>query len=295
MIALCHSQRQAAQGKPCRMAGTPRSGLQRGQDRDRSPIHGVRFPGVQRPPIRRGTLIKPSVAAIQRIRERLRTGMRALRGSVGAAVLAALTPIIRGWAAYDQGMVSSRTFKSLDNYLLTLPKWATHSHANKPSTWVPATSGSSTSSGTTMGVRRRGQRRLPGQVFLDRNRPAHPVTGASPDNPALAEYWAARRRRIKPPLNGYTLVCSPSKTACPLCGDELLSADQPPHSPHEWERWWLQITRKAIVADYLVHHGRSGPPGEKTTRIAHVTCQREHQARRGRSTALQSRTVPGLA
>ena len=57
----------------------------------------------------------------------------------------------------------------------------------------------------------------------------------------------------------------------------------------------LQITRKAIVADYLVHHGRSGPPGENTTRLAHATCQREHQARRRRSTALQSRAASRLA
>jgi hypothetical protein len=84
-------------------------------------------------------LIKPSKAAIQRIRERLRTEMRALRGSNAAAVLAALTPIIRGWAAYYRGVVSSRTFKSLDNYLWTLTyKWATRGHPNKPKTWVCA-------------------------------------------------------------------------------------------------------------------------------------------------------------
>ena len=33
-----------------------------------------------------------------------------------------------------------------------------------------------------------------------------PVKGAaSPDDPALASYWAERRTKIKPPLNGYTL------------------------------------------------------------------------------------------
>jgi RNA-directed DNA polymerase len=51
-------------------------------------------------------LIKPSTVAIQRIRERLRTEMRALRGTNTAAILAALTPIIRGWAAYYRGVVS---------------------------------------------------------------------------------------------------------------------------------------------------------------------------------------------
>jgi len=41
-------------------------------------------------------LIKPSKAALRRIRERLRTEMRALRGSNAAAVIAALAPVIRG-------------------------------------------------------------------------------------------------------------------------------------------------------------------------------------------------------
>ena len=67
--------------------------------------------------------------------------------------------------------------------------------------------------------------------------------GASPDDPALAGYWAARRRRIKPPLDGYTLrLLAKQNGQCPLCGDELLSADQPPQSPHEWERWPCEFT-----------------------------------------------------
>jgi RNA-directed DNA polymerase len=44
-------------------------------------------------------LIKPSNAAVRRIRKRLRIEVRALRGSNAAAVIARLNPIIRGWAA----------------------------------------------------------------------------------------------------------------------------------------------------------------------------------------------------
>jgi RNA-directed DNA polymerase len=302
MIALCHSQRQAEQVKASLAEWLAPRGLVFNEDKTTIvPLStGFDFLGFNVRRYGAVLLIKPSVAAIQRIRERLRTEMRALRGSNAAAVLAALTPIIRGWAAYYRGAVSSRTFKSLDNYLWTLTyKWATHSHANKPNTWVCARY-----------FGKFNKFRNDRWVFGDAASGAYlvkfswtdivrhtPVTGgASPDDPALAEYWAARRRRIKPPLDGYTLrLLARQNGRCPLCGDELLSADQPPQSPDEWERWWLQITRKAIVADYLVHHGRSGPPGENTTRLAHATCQREHQARRRRSTALQSRTVPGLA
>jgi hypothetical protein len=41
---------------------------------------------------------------------------------------------------------------------------------------------------------------------------------------------------------------------CPLCQGPILTADQPPQSPHEWERWWQHIVRRAINADYLTHH-----------------------------------------
>ena len=53
------------------------------------------------------------------------------------AVLAKLGPIVRGWAAYYRGVVSSGIFTSLDHYLWQLLyKWATWSHPNKPKSWI---------------------------------------------------------------------------------------------------------------------------------------------------------------
>jgi RNA-directed DNA polymerase len=154
-------------------------------------------------------LIKPSTAAIQRIRERLRTEMRTRRGSNAAAILAVLTPIIRGWAAYYRGVVSSKTFKALDNYLWALTyKWATRSHATKPKTWV-----------VTRYYGKYNKFRNDHWVFGDVASGAYLVKfswtdivrhtlvkgGASPDDPALTQYWAKRRQRLQPPLDGYTL------------------------------------------------------------------------------------------
>ena len=82
-------------------------------------------------------LIKPSKAALRRIRERLRTEMRALRGANAATVLFRLNPIIRGWAAYYRTAVSSEAFSALDRYLWRLTyKWAKHGHPNKSKHWV---------------------------------------------------------------------------------------------------------------------------------------------------------------
>jgi RNA-directed DNA polymerase len=112
--------------------------------------------------------------------------------------------------------------------------------------------------------------------------------GASPDDPALTEYWVARRRKIKPPVDGYTLrLLTKQDGRCPLCRNELLTADQPPESPCEWERWWLLVSRKAIAADYLVHHGKPDPADGDPTRLVHASCQSELRARQRRSTVSQ--------
>ena len=82
-------------------------------------------------------LIKPSKAAVRRIRERLRTELRSLRGANAPAVIRRLNPIIRGWAAYYRGVVSSKTFSALDDYMWRLTyKWALFTHPNKPRSWI---------------------------------------------------------------------------------------------------------------------------------------------------------------
>jgi Group II intron, maturase-specific domain/Reverse transcriptase (RNA-dependent DNA polymerase) len=119
LIALCHSQRQAEQVKVKLAQWLAPRGLVFNEDKTRV-VHldtGCDFLGFN---VRRydgKLLIKPSKAVIQRIRERLRTEIHALRGSNAAAIIAALTPIIRGWAAYYRGVVSKRTFRALDDYL----------------------------------------------------------------------------------------------------------------------------------------------------------------------------------
>jgi RNA-directed DNA polymerase len=222
-------------------------------------------------------LIKPSTAAVRRLRERLSVEMRGLRGSNAMAVIARLNPTIRGWAAYYRGVVSSKTFHALDYHVWKLTyKWAKHTHPNKSKWWT---------CGRYFG--RFNKFRNDRWVFGARDRISwtdivrhQMVAGrASPDDPDLTSYWTARRRRVKPPLDNYTLrLLDRQRGCCPLCTDPLLTADQPPQSPREWERWWLTVTRKAIAHDYLVHDGRpgqrGGPDGDRT-RLVHASCRRQ--------------------
>ena len=88
VLALCHSREQAGQVK-ARLAAwlTPR-GLAFNEDKTRI-VHlddGVDFLGFNVRRYRGKLLIKPSKAAIRRIRERLRDELRSLRGSNAVAV-----------------------------------------------------------------------------------------------------------------------------------------------------------------------------------------------------------------
>ena len=223
--------------------------------------------------------------------------MRTLRGSNAAAVIAVLTPVIRGWAAYYRGVVSSKVFHSLDAYMWRLTfKWARWQHRNKPRPWIVA---------RYFGAfnRFRNDR----WVFGDRDSGIYLVKfswtaitrhvmvrgTASPDDPALASYWAERRKKVKLPLDRYTLrLLARQDARCPLCGEHLLTADQPPQSPELWERWWLQVARKAIAASYLVHHGRPGPGRGDPTRLVHTSCYRGLRARTGRQDPVQPDCTP---
>jgi RNA-directed DNA polymerase len=218
--------------------------------------------------------------------------MRSLRGSNAAAVIAELNPIVKGWAAYYRGAVSKKTFSSLDDYLWELAyKWAVYSHANKPKRWVVARY-----------FGKFNKFRNNHWVFGDAASGAHLARfawtaivrhimvkgGASPDDPALSRYWAERRQKIKPPVDGYTLrLLARQDSRCPLCGLALLAVDQPPESPHEWERWWLLVIRKAITVDFLVHHGRPDSPDGDQTRLVHASCQSELRTRQRRTAALR--------
>ncbi|MFF3460776.1 group II intron maturase-specific domain-containing protein [Streptomyces sp. NPDC002730] len=82
-------------------------------------------------------LIKPSKAAVRRIRARLRGEIRALRGAETLAILRAVNPIVRGWSAYYRTVVSKEVFASLDSYLWQLTyRWALRRHPKKSRHWI---------------------------------------------------------------------------------------------------------------------------------------------------------------
>lgn len=286
LVVLCHSRHQAEQAKARLAAWLAPRGLAFNEDKTRIVTleEGFDFLGITVRRYRGKLLIKPSKAAVRRIRERLRTEMRSLRGANAQAVIARLNPIVRGWSAYYRTVVSSQTFTALDHYLWKLTyKWAKHSHPNKPTRWI---------------IRRYygmfNKSRQDRWVFGDRDSGAylhrfawtrivrHPMVRgtSSPDDPTLTEYWAARRRRgIPRPIDAATLRLLQSQHGrCPCCGQLLLDADRPPQSPREWEQW-LAAIRKAITKNAIATPAGS-TPDEGKLRLQHAHCHRQHAGKR---------------
>ena len=278
LVALCHSQEQA-QLVQARLAEwlAPR-GLAFNKEKTRivSLAKGFDFLGFNVRRYHGKLLTKPSKPAIKRIRSRLSNEMRRLRGANAAAVLTTIVPITRGWTAYYRGAVSKQVFSRLDDHMWKLTyKWAKYSHANKPKTWIvkryfgqfhPARRDRWVFGDRTSGAY------LPKLAWTKIVRHQMGPGRASPDDPALAQYWADRRRKRPPPLDGSTLrLIRTQQGRCPLCRDYLLHADREPASPQEWEQW-LTGTRKAITKQNLVANGRNDTPDE--IRLVHVSCHR---------------------
>jgi RNA-directed DNA polymerase len=204
---MCASAEQAEQVQRRLHAWLAPRGLALNEDKTRI-VHlddGFDFLGFNVRRYQNKLLIKPSKAAVRRLRERLAAEAKALRGANAVAVISRLNPIIRGWSAYYRTVVSSQVFSRLDNYMWALTyKWAHFSHPNKSKNWVVT---------RYFGPFNHSRRNR--WVFGDHNSGAYllkfawtrivrhqmvPGT-ASPDDANLADYWAKRRRRSTPPLD----------------------------------------------------------------------------------------------
>ena len=289
MLALCHTREQAEQVK-ARLAAWLRP---RGLAFNQAKTHiigagrGCDFLGFSIRRYRNGKLlIKPSTAAIRRVRERLAAEVRSLRGDNAAAVIACLNPIIRGWAAYYRHVVSGAVFNALDAYVWKLTyRWALRGHRNKPKRWVvdhhygafhPARSDR-----WVFGDRRSGAYLI---KFSWTPIVRHQLVkgGASPYDAALTQYWSKRRGRHPPPLGRSTLrLLHAQHGRCPLCGELLLHTDRQPASPTEWEQW-LAATRKAISKHAITTAG-GDKPDDHQPRLIHAHCQRRHTNAHGNS------------
>lgn len=137
-------------------------------------------------------------------------------GANAAAIIAAVNPIIRGWAAYYRIGTSKKIYAQLDYWMwIRLWRWARRAHPNKGNRWVQARYWG-----------RFNPRRDDRWVFGDHDSGRYlrrfawtpivrhvKVKGrASVDDPTLTDYWRNRRSR-RPDPTATLPVFLPASTA----------------------------------------------------------------------------------
>ncbi|HEX3426319.1 MAG TPA: group II intron maturase-specific domain-containing protein [Acidimicrobiales bacterium] len=220
---------------------------------------------------------------MRRFRERLAAEMRSLRGANVMAVIKRLNPIIRGWSAYYRTVVSSRVYAQMDDYLWTHTyKWAKRGHQNKSKRWIVhqyfGEFNRSRRDRWVLGDRESGAYL---QKFAWTKIVRHQMVPgrASPDDPALADYWARRRQRNTAALGGVSLrLLKAQHGRCPACGGLLLLADHEPQTLPEWMQWF-NVIRKAVRKQAVTAEAEPGTSDEPVAfRLVHAWCQSKQPA-----------------
>ncbi len=140
LAALCHFRQEALGARNVASRASTSRGLAFNEDRmgvSSPSMRASAFLGFNVHRYGNKPLITPSKSAVRRIRERLRTELRSVRGTNAPSVIRRLNPIIRGWAVHYRTQVSAGTFGELDQWS-SPKKRATFTHANKPTSWVVA-------------------------------------------------------------------------------------------------------------------------------------------------------------
>ena len=300
-VVLCHSREQAEAVQGMLGAWLKERGLSMNTDKTRIVRIDDGFDflafNIRRHHTASGTkvLTRPSRDALKKMRRRIADELRALRGASPIGVIAKMNPIIRGQANYFRTGASKKSFQDLDRHLWQhLYKWARRRHPKKSRKWVTARY-----FGPYHPTRRNKW------VYGDRETGAYlhqyawtkivrhvPVIGRhSPDDPALAQYWANRRRRRKPPqlAESWQHALRDQQGLCPLCKQPLLYTDSLPDSPSQWETWYATI-RKAMTRQAITEHSS----GRTKHRLVHAYCARRHTAGCNRNRPAQADACPPL-
>ena len=282
LLALCHSREQAEQVKARLAAWLAPRGLAFNEDKTRI-VHlddGVDFLGFNVRRYRGKLLIKPSKAAVKRIRARLTAEMRALRGHNAQMVLIRLNPDHPGLVGLLPALrvrpgVQRAGPPRVEARLQVgeiLPSAQGEALDHRP-----VLRRVQLGQARPVGVRRPRQRRLPAQVRLDEDHPAHAGQGLGvPGRPGPGRLLGGpAATRDTPAATGPGCgCCEGSAGACPLCGDLLLHADQEPQHPDEWEQW-ITAVRKAVRHQAITLDAGPGTPDRATVfRLIHTHCRR---------------------
>ena len=212
-------------------------------------------------------LTKPSKEAVQKRRDQLREEWESLKGWNVPAILRRLNPIIRGWANYHRPGTAKETFRKLDDWMYQREvRYVKHTHPTKPKEWTQPRYWGRLNLGRNdhwvFGDKHTGAYLLKFQWFpIERHTL---VKGrASPDDPALKEYWKKRQAaKAKDLTPSKQKLAQRQYGVCPHCGESLFNEEE-----------------------IQVHHRQPRKQGGKGTysnlQLVHLFCHQQIHARAG--------------
>lgn len=211
-------------------------------------------------------LIKPSKASVLNLQDRLKQEWIALQGHNITEVLKRLNPILRGWANYFRIGASKHTFGSLDHWMFKrCVRYTKHTHPNKGRRWRQS---------RYWGMLN--PNRKDRWVFGDKSSGSYllklswtPIVrhvlvkgAASPDDPALHDYWDRRQRRkvedLPPRLIG---LARTQRGRCTHCGASLFNGE-------------------ALHQHHLHPKAEGGSNERSNLRLVHLYCHQQIHSQR---------------
>jgi RNA-directed DNA polymerase len=179
-------------------------------------------------------LIKPSNKFVKEVKSKIRKTFLEHHGQTVGILIAKINPIIRGIAEYCRKVVSSKVFRSLDNYLFTRQKrYAHRTHPNKPFKWKKrkywGRLNLSRDSKWDFGDKNYGAYMLKFSWY-EIERHAMVSKSSSPDDPKLKDYWEKRWKiRAKNEATRYNKtkekVANRQGYKCTVCGESLFNEE----------------------------------------------------------------------
>ncbi len=178
-------------------------------------------------------LIKPAQKSVMGFREKLRQIFKQLHGSNAQCLIRVLNPLLRGWANYYRGVVSSKTFQTLESYIFwKLRRWISKTHPNKSFSWrdhrywanhpaYPGSQWSFVDKDTGMVLYRIGYTRIQRHILIQGD--------ASPDNPDFRNYFEQRAKRSEQSGDypkAVQRVIQHQQARCPNCGQSLFNGEE---------------------------------------------------------------------
>lgn len=208
-------------------------------------------------------LIKPAKQSVSAFREKLKQTLKRLHGSNARCLIKVLNPIIRGWANYYRGVVSSELFHKLEcDIFWKLRRWISKTHPTKSFSWrnrrywaehpaYPGSLWSFVDKDTGMVLYRIGYTRIQRHVLIQGD--------ASPDNPDFKDYFEQRNQtstQVEDYPKAAQRVIRKQQAKCPNCGQSLFNGEDI-HMHHKTPRCQGGTNHSSnLVAVHLVCHSQ---------------------------------------